>query len=86
MHDQYNWNDFNLFYSSESAEKSLAKYLHEKYENAGRDGRPVMYVGESTNVDFQLALMHMDVDESAQVLYTSMWVLTVSALGKSPTM
>ena len=61
-----------------SAEKCLIRQLLQRYQNLGRNGRPVRNVNDTVDVEFGLGLIQMELDEKSKVLKMSMWSRYVS--------
>ena len=62
-----------------SKEKQLVKDLLERYDEQGREGRPVVNTSDVVVVEFGLSLVQiLDVDEMDQILKTNIWYQYVS--------
>ena len=67
-----------VFSDDMSAEKCLIRQLLQRYQNLGRNGRPVRNVNDTVDVEFGLGLIQMELDEKSKVLKMSMWSRYVS--------
>ena len=62
-----------------SKEKQLVKDLLDRYEDQGKEGRPVVNTSDIIVVRFGLSLVQiLDVDEMNQILKTNIWYQYVS--------
>ena len=62
----------------ESAERRLINALLGRYKKLDKVARPVTDASDTITVEFGIRLVHLDLDETEQLMKTSCWVRMVS--------